>query len=89
MPVPGPLRADNADVLEPAVRAGLGLALQPEFVCWQDVRDGVLETVMTDWVAPGIALHLVTPPSPLRPVRVRTLMDFLALRFREPPWVQT
>ncbi len=79
--VSGPIRANNADVLQPSLCAGAGLALQPEFLVWRDIAEGRLEAVLKDWSAPPAALHLVTPPSPMRPVRVQVLMDFLAQRF--------
>ncbi|HWK43792.1 MAG TPA: LysR family transcriptional regulator [Stellaceae bacterium] len=84
--VPGPLRANNADVLQPALFAGLGVALQPEFLVWRDIAEGRLEAVMTDWIPPPINLHLVTPPSAMRPARVQVLMDFLSQRFSKVPW---
>lgn len=84
--VPAPLRANNADVLQPALRAGLGIALQPEFLVWRDLAEGRLEAVMQDWIVPSAALHLVTPPSGMRPARVQVLMDFLAQRFSKAPW---
>jgi DNA-binding transcriptional LysR family regulator len=84
--VRAPLRANNADVLQPALRAGLGVALQPEFLVWRDIAEGRLEAVMKDWAAPPAALHLVTPPSDMRPARVRVLMDFLAQRLAKAPW---
>ena len=84
--VPCPVRANNADVLAPLLAAGAGLALQPEFMVWQDVRAGRLEVALPDWSQRPAALHLVTPPSLLRPARVTVLMDFLAQRFARPPW---
>ena len=77
---------DNADLLTPALVAGRGLALQPEFLIWRELRDGVLEHVLPDWSAPTLGLHLVTPPSPLRPVRVQVLIDHLAKSLATPPW---
>jgi DNA-binding transcriptional LysR family regulator len=84
--VPSPLRVNNADALMPALLAGLGLALQPEFLVWRELASGKLESVMADWAAPSIALHLMTPPSTIRPARVQVLMDFLSQRFPLAPW---
>ena len=83
------MRANNADALMPATIAGLGLALQPDFVVWHHLRDGRLKAVLEDWTAPPIGLHLVTPPGGHRPARVNALIDFLATRFAGAPWRQT
>ena len=45
----GALRANNADALAPALLAGLGLAVQPEFTVWGDMAAGRLEQVLTEW----------------------------------------
>ena len=76
----GPLRANNADALAPALLAGLGLAVQPDFVVGEAIEDGRLEVVMPDWSPPPIALHLVMPPGGPRPARVEVLAAFLAER---------
>ena len=76
----GPLRANNADALAPALLAGLGLAVQPDFVVGEAIEDGRLEVVMPDWSPPPIALHLVMPPGGPRPARVEVLAAFLAKR---------
>jgi len=82
----GPLRANNADALTASLCAGLGIFPQPDFIYWKDVADGCLETVMTDWRLPPIALHLVAPSSGPRPTRVTALMDYLARTFSGPLW---
>ncbi|AWN34582.1 LysR family transcriptional regulator [Methylobacterium radiodurans] len=84
----GPLRANNADALAPALRAGLGLAVQPDFMIWDDLRSGRLERVLPGWAAPPIALHLVTPPGDPRPARVAALMGFLQRTLAAAPWAR-
>jgi DNA-binding transcriptional LysR family regulator len=86
--VSGPLKVNNSDALLPTLKAGLGLALQPEFIVWPELADGTIEAVMCDWRPPPIALHLVSPPGRLRPARVRVLFDFLAERLATAPWAQ-
>jgi DNA-binding transcriptional LysR family regulator len=82
----GPLRANNGDALRPALIAGLGIAVQPEFLVWQDLAAGRLEAVMTDWSMPPIALHIVTPPGGHRPARVAVVIEFLARHLSLAPW---
>jgi DNA-binding transcriptional LysR family regulator len=86
--VPSSLRVNNAEALVPALRAGLGLALQPEFLAWEDLRAGRIETAMPDWQVPSIALHIVSPPGRAKPARVQALTAFLAGHFAQAPWAQ-
>jgi DNA-binding transcriptional LysR family regulator len=78
----GPLATNSGDAMLPALRAGLGIARLPDFIVGADLEAGTLEAILTDWAPPPIALHLLTPPSPLRPARVNVLINFLAERFR-------
>jgi DNA-binding transcriptional LysR family regulator len=82
----GPLRANNGDAMMPALRAGLGLAVQPEFLVWKELAAGQLEVTMADWSMPPIALNIVTPPSGHRPARVAAVIEFLAGRLSVAPW---
>jgi DNA-binding transcriptional LysR family regulator len=82
----GPLRANNADAMMPTLRAGLGLAVQPEFLVWDDLAAGRLEVAMADWSMPPIALNIVTPPGGHRPARVAAAIEFLAGRLSAAPW---
>ncbi len=59
------MRANNAEALAPALRAGLGLALQPDFMIHADLAEGRLERVLPDWSPPPIALHLSRHPASL------------------------
>ena len=80
------MRANNADALTPALLNGLGLAVQPDFLIWEELAAGRLERVMPDWSPPPIALNLIMPPGGLRPARVNALIGFLERAFASVPW---
>lgn len=84
--VAGRFMLDNGDVAIPALVAGIGIAIMPEFLVWQAMRDGRLIGLLPGWTTSPVALHVVTPPGALRPARVTALIEFLARHFREAPW---
>lgn len=80
------MQANNAEALTPALLAGLGVALQPAFLVWQELQSGALEAVMADWQVTPIAMHILTPPGRNRPARVQALIEYLAESFAHEPW---
>ncbi len=78
----GPLITDNGDAMMPALLAGLGVARLPDFIIDRELADGRLVEILGDWSPMNIALHLLTPPSTLRPARVELVIEFLSQRFR-------
>jgi DNA-binding transcriptional LysR family regulator len=76
----GPLRVNNGDAMLPALIAGVGLGVLPDFILRDALTDGRLEVVLPEWHLPDSALHLVMPPGTPRPVRVEVLAEFLAKR---------
>jgi DNA-binding transcriptional LysR family regulator len=87
--VRGRLKVDNADALTPALLAGHGLALQPEFLVCEDLASGRLEEVLPDWRVEEIALNLLMPPGRLRPARVTALTDYFIQSLAVAPWTRT
>ncbi len=73
----GPLRVDNGEAMLPALCAGLGIGMLPDFICEKDIAAGRLKPILQDWKTAPIAIHIVTPPSTFRPRRVTALIDFL------------
>ena len=82
----GPLSANDGEALTPALLAGLGSALPPDFVIWRGLASGALEEVLPDGQMALVALHLVAPPGDLRPARVQALVDFLERALARAPW---
>jgi DNA-binding transcriptional LysR family regulator len=80
----GPLIANSGDALVPALLAGLGIAPLPGFIVGPHISSGALVPILTDWTPPPVGLHLLTPPSALRPQRVEALIAFIAERLRDP-----
>jgi DNA-binding transcriptional LysR family regulator len=85
----GPLVANSGEAIVPALLAGLGIARLPGFIVGPYLADGRLVEILTDWPPSPIGLHLLTPPSPLRPARVEALITFLSERLRDPCAVTT
>jgi DNA-binding transcriptional LysR family regulator len=72
----GPLRVNNGDAMLPALIAGTGLGILPEFILRAALVDGRLERLLPDWPLSAGAIHSVTPPGGLRPKRVDVLGNF-------------
>lgn len=73
----GPLFANNGDIAVPWLVAGGGIAALPDFIAEEALVSGALVRILTDWSLPQSHLHLLSPPSRLRPARVRALSDYL------------
>ena len=82
----GPLRINNGDAMIPALVAGLGISVLPDFIVSDAVKAGRLEVILTDWHLPPSGLNFVTPPGGPRPARVEALAGFLTKRLSRPSW---
>ena len=73
----GPLRVNNGDAMMPALIAGSGLGILPEFILRDALAASRLERLLPDWSIPLAAVYWLTPPAGPRPKRVEVLGDFL------------
>ncbi len=73
----GPMFANNGDIMVPLLVQGGGIAVLPDFIAAEALASGALVALLTDWSLPPSFLHLLSPPSRLRPARVRALSDHL------------
>ncbi|MBU3077788.1 LysR family transcriptional regulator [Sphingomonas quercus] len=86
--VGGGLRVNNAAAMLPALKAGLGITLMPEFFVWEEIEAGALSLVLADWTVPPGPICVVTPPGRARPARVRVFLEFLREHFSSQPWAR-
>ena len=73
----GPLRVNNGDAMMPALIAGTGLGVLPEFFLREALDSRRLERLLPDWSIPLGAVYWVTPPEGPLPKRVEVLRDYL------------
>lgn len=72
------ITVNSGEAMLPALHMGVGVARLPDFIVGEALASGELEEILIDWRSPPLGVHLVTPPSRLRPARVDALLDFLA-----------
>jgi DNA-binding transcriptional LysR family regulator len=76
---------DGAACVQAAVD-GFGVCLAPDFEFSDEVRAGRLVPLLTDWSLDSLVLSAVFPPRRHVSGKVRAFSDFVAERWREPPW---
>lgn len=87
VPVNGPLRANNSEVLRDAVSGGLGIGLLPDFTVGDALTEGVLQHVLPDWKPVGFFgqhIYAIRPWTAQVPRAVRSLVDHLKQSFKTP-----
>jgi DNA-binding transcriptional LysR family regulator len=85
--VDGRLRVNSAEVMIAALRAGLVLALAPDFIVGPDIAAGRLVPLLTEFENPFGAIYAVWPHNRNLSPKVRAVVDFLVECFAvEPIW---
>ncbi|HEU0223768.1 MAG TPA: LysR family transcriptional regulator [Paracoccaceae bacterium] len=83
----GRLRSDSGDALLQWAIGGLGIAEIPSFLLADAIESGRLAPVLLDHPMPEGGIHVVRPPGPRVPGKVRLLIDTLVEHFGgEPYW---
>ncbi|GLS04771.1 transcriptional regulator [Chitiniphilus shinanonensis] len=83
--VKGNLRANNGDVLCAAARAGEGIIRQPTFLIGDDLRQGRLVRLLERFGEPDLFAWAVYPSRRHVTAKVRSMIDFLAEAWGDPP----
>jgi DNA-binding transcriptional LysR family regulator len=79
--VDGPVRTNNGQLLCALAVAGVGVALEPDFIVAPDVRAGRLVTLLPGYASPTLGIYAAYPSRRHLSAKVRAFVDFLAARF--------
>lgn len=84
IPVQGPLRAGNSEILRDAAIDGLGLTLLPDFTAAPALRSGALVELLSEWRTVGFfgdSIYAIHPWSSTTPRPLRLLIEHLRQGF--------
>lgn len=77
VPISGPIRADNGDIIRLAALSGAGILFQPHFIVDDDIETGRLVRILPDWQSAELGVYAVYPSRKHLSAKVRTFVDFL------------
>jgi DNA-binding transcriptional LysR family regulator len=78
VPIAGPIKADNGDIIRLAAIGGAGIAFQPGFIVDDDIAAGRLVRVLPGWQSAALGVYAVYPSRKHLSAKVRTFVDFVA-----------
>ncbi len=70
--------ANSGDILGNMARAGMGIAAQPDFLVMEDIEQGLIEPVLTDWYLGEYYIYATYVSRQYLSPKVRVFIDFLA-----------
>lgn len=79
--VKGPLLCNNADAANAVLMAGQALSVSPDFISYEALRSGALVSVLDEWQAPPLTLHVIYPHTRHLSAKVRAFVDFAVEEF--------
>jgi len=75
--VRGPLRANNGDLIRDAAVAGLGIVRLPDFIVDRGLTEGVLVSVLDQFLPPAVSAYAIYPQHRQSSVTLRAFVEFL------------
>lgn len=86
VPVTGSIQMNNSLALREALLGGAGITRTPTFVVGQDIQDGRLQPILTDYETLEISIYLVYPQRRHLSPKVRAFIDFFVERISDTPY---
>ena len=80
--VSGRMAVNGPVIIKRAAIAGIGFAKIPRFIAEEELRDGLIKTVLDDFIPDGAGLYVVYPQKRYLPAKVRMFIDYLVQWFK-------
>jgi len=74
------IRADDFNVLKTMVINHCGIGLFPEYLCSDEVKQGLIQRILPEWAGRTIDIYAIYPSRKGVTPKIRVLLDFLAER---------
>lgn len=84
VPVAGSFEVNSPQGTLRAARAGLGVAMVPDFIALPHLKSGELVSLFDDYIPTDRGIYAVYPHRRYLPAKVRSFVDFLSAWFRQP-----
>jgi len=78
-------RVSDIVIAHELATAGVGVAILPHAICRRDVMDGKLVQLLSTWRIPPLIPAATYLERRYLPIRIRALLDLIALQFNEDP----
>ena len=83
------IRANNGDTCKALALSGQGIALLPDFLIWQELRQQKLLPILPEYQVAELGIYIVYPSRKQLSAKVRAFIDFLLAAFARPPWLSS
>ncbi len=80
--VSGRMAVNGPVIIKRAAIAGIGFAKIPRFIAEDELRNGLIKTVLDDFIPDGAGLYVVYPQKRYLPAKVRMFIDYLVQWFK-------
>ncbi|GGW90032.1 LysR family transcriptional regulator [Alteromonas halophila] len=81
----GGITCNNGDVLVSLAASGMGIAIQPDFLCANAIRSGALREVLRAYRPPPLGLYALYPHRQLISSKVSQFIQFATRYYTDPP----
>jgi len=86
--ITGNAQSNNSEAVREMVLTGLGIALSPLWLFYDDLKAGRVVALLQDYTAQSLPIHAVSAPNRRQSARVKAFVDYMADALAQAPELQ-